>query len=246
MGFHGDAEGVVDGQVAFLNQRGAVKGDFDADVAERRHFPATAAGETEGAHSAGAGDPQGVEDVGGVARRADAHQHVAGSSVGVDLLGEHQLRCDVVGEGGCERGVSGERHGGQAALQVVGDKPAVCAVILDQGGSGFVGQGTLEHESFHQLADDVVGVRRAAAVAAGVEGVVRGEGGDQHFVSCLHIGQDRLQVRIGLAEGLDGFVHGKGGRLLERVQGGGDGSVAADGVAELGGGNATGGPRWGK
>ena len=86
-------------------------------IQQGRHFSAVAASEAHRCAGEQTRHPQGVVDVGGIARCADAKQHVTGAGQRVYLLGKTQLAVHIVGKGRGQGHARNQRYGGNAALQ---------------------------------------------------------------------------------------------------------------------------------
>src|SRR4051794_11873093 len=134
---------VLQGHVHHLDLAGLVRPDDDGMVYLCGEQSAIAT--KKGGRAGGAGPRRsgGRYQVGAPAAGAVKHQQVARSAEGVDLPGEDLLEAEVVPGGGEERGVGGERDGGE--------RP------------------TGEPEAHDVLGGQVLRVRRAAAVPAEVE-----------------------------------------------------------------------------
>src|SRR4051812_33708861 len=79
------ADGVTDGDVKLLDQRGLVRRRADHDVAERVHRRLAAAGEADGDELPFARDLQRRKNVRRLARGGDADDHIAGLPERADL-----------------------------------------------------------------------------------------------------------------------------------------------------------------
>lgn len=84
-------------------------------------------------------------------------------------LGIHQRRVNVIAERRDKRGLRRQGHGGQTTLQTAAQERQVGVVRREyspERAAGGIGQLATRQEALRQLADDVVTVRRRAAVAA--------------------------------------------------------------------------------
>ena len=120
------------------------------------------------------------------------------------LLGKREVRCLVIGEGRVECDLIDHRESRQGTLQILEE---VVGLLRADGAHLLLHIRTelaRQQEALHELADDVFGVRSAAAIAAG----------DELMAAC-----------IALADGLD--------RLDEVIAADGEDGVARDEVIDL-------------
>jgi len=123
----------------------------------------------------------------GIARGAESEQNVAGASKCVDLLRIDQDRVEIVEYGRCEGAPCCQRHSGQPPLELAGQHIAERRRALAQTALLGFRQGTTIKEPFHQLADDMLRICCAAAVAAGEQLSAGRETGHQDGAGALHV-----------------------------------------------------------
>src|SRR2546426_617918 len=159
--FHDLADYMLDGQVQLLDASGADRGDDVDEFGEVLYLTPALAQESDDRHAASLRGLRGAHHVGALAARRVQHEEVFRLRQRLDLAREHLVEPHVVGAGGEERGVGGERHSPQA------------------GATGLVAD--------HVLRGDVLRVGGAAAVAGEVQRparaqrllVARRDGGDR-------------------------------------------------------------------
>ena len=168
---HGDAEHVVDGEVELLDLVRLVLRHADRDVGAMLggDFAARAAGERDGPHTFRACHVERVEDVRRVAGRRDGEERVVFVAHAEHLLRKDEVGRLIVREGRAERDGVDERDRGERALEVFQE------IVGARGAGRFEfrlpvrAEFARQQKAFHEFADDVLGIGRAAAVAAGDE-----------------------------------------------------------------------------
>ena len=108
----------------------------------------------------------GIEDIRGIARCADGEEDVAFFAQTEHLLREYEVGRLIVGESRAEGDLVDEGDRGQSLLQVLDEVFGIFGTGFHELLPFLLAQAAREQKSLHQLARDVLGVRRAAAVAA--------------------------------------------------------------------------------
>ncbi len=148
------AEDVFQGKVRLLDVHGGVAGDDDVEVGEGGHAAAVVAGVGDGVDLHFPGFLEGLDAVFTVAGGGDGEKDVAGVGEGFDLALEDVVVRVVVGDGGEDAGVGGQRHRAEGRA--------------------------IDSEAGDELGDEVLGVGGATAVAADHEfsALLHGVGGE--------------------------------------------------------------------
>ena len=168
--------------VAFLDAGGVGGGDVEEDVGEILHLAAGLAGHGDDFHAQFLSHLEGVEDVFGVAGGGDAHDDIASLGGAAQEPREDEVIAVVVAHGGEVGGV---------AMQGLG-----------------VERRPVEVETAGEFRGEVLGIRRATAVAAEVDFAAIAQGRGNHVrglldaVEELGVIQYRLFRGDGLGDGL--------------------------------------------
>ena len=166
MSFDGGAEVVIDGEVQLLHLEGFLFGDADADIRLSAEGTAAFTRHADDGNAECLGNGDSVGDVLCVARGRECDEDIARFGKSENGLCVDQLGIDVIAKGGVEASNGGERDGGKPRLErrkhilrkIGGCRPHARL---------FLGiQGALFEKALHQLADNMVTVGTASAVAA--------------------------------------------------------------------------------
>jgi len=124
----------------FLNARRFAGGDTEKVIGEWGQFGSSLAGKDNRHEALRARRGESGKHVGAVARGGNSHQHIAGVAERFHLAGKDRFEAKVVGSGGQNGCIGGERDGGHAAA--------------------------VSSETDNDFSGKVLRIRRAAAVAA--------------------------------------------------------------------------------
>ena len=200
---------MVDRQVEFLDAERLVVRHADRDVSEiaALDLAARLARQRDRADALDLGHLQGVDDIRRIARGRDGEQDIARVAHAEELLGKREVRCLVVGEGRVECDLIDHRERRQGALQILHE---VVGLLRADGAHLLLHIRTelaRQQEALHELADDVLGIRGTAAIAAG----------DELVAACIALadGLDRRDEVIA-ADGEDGITRDEVVDLRER------------------------------
>ena len=180
---------MIDRQMQLLNRNGRVGRDADGDIHPCRHRSSGTPGQGDCMHSQGPRHLNRVEYVPRVSRRTDSQKRISFTAQAVDLLGEDVIGSVIIDNGSEQGMVSTERNGGKRPLKA---RRQMRTNLLTSAGKSFLHWGretTWSKKPFHQFPDDMIAVRRAAAITAHEQLSARGESSTQH--------RERLHQRPG-------------------------------------------------
>src|SRR6266705_5379851 len=113
---------VLDGEAQFLDPRRVIGRDDERHVGQFGELAAALADQGDDGDAAGARRLRGADHVGALPARRVEREHVAWARQGVELPREHLVEAHVVGAGGEQRRVGGERQGAQrGAARLIAD-----------------------------------------------------------------------------------------------------------------------------
>lgn len=154
---------MIDRQMKFLDLESFTFGNMDDLIGIFFGRAMTGSGQQNGGNLFRPSHLEKIADVDCIPGSADAKNHIAGTSENEKLLGEDEIRIDIVHESSIERRMGEQRNAAQSHLEMI-DESLVAGSAQNPSGRLVIDR-TAKPEPLHQFADDMLRIGSAAAIS---------------------------------------------------------------------------------